>query len=201
MSDIETRAVILDTRTDTQPDDIRTFTGRVVPWNTPTTLFPGLREQFAPGSVRIDPDQPPMLFRDHRTPIGRITALDDHDDGLHVTGHISATATGDDTLTLIRDGVLDRMSIGFEPVAADETRHHHPRGLNRAFPRLPDRTNHRTPPPGGNHGRARPRHSHPRRPRRPGHPRRPRRAVPPPRNHRHPHHPRPHRHPIGRAGP
>ncbi|WP_195839939.1 HK97 family phage prohead protease [Cutibacterium porci] len=122
MSDIETRAVILDTRTDTQPDDIRTFTGRVVPWNTPTTLFPGLREQFAPGSVRIDPDQPPMLFRDHRTPIGRITALDDHDDGLHVTGHISATATGDDTLTLIRDGVLDRMSIGFEPVAADETR-------------------------------------------------------------------------------
>lgn len=122
MPDIETRAVILDTRTDTQPDDIRTFTGRVVPWNTPTTLFPGLREQFAPGSVRIDPDQPPMLFRDHRTPIGRITALDDRDDGLHVTGHISATATGDDTLTLIRDGVLDRMSIGFEPVAADETR-------------------------------------------------------------------------------
>ena len=122
MPDIETRAVILDTRTDTQPDDERTFAGRVVPWNTPTTLFPGLREQFAPGSVRIDPDQPPMLFRDHSTPIGKITALEDRDDGLHITGHISATATGDDTLTLIRDGVLDRMSIGFEPVAADETR-------------------------------------------------------------------------------
>lgn len=114
---IETRSVTL-TRAAT--GDTNEFTGRLVPWNTETVLFPGLREQFAPGSVAIDDNQPPMLFRDHRNPIGRITAIDDRDDGLYISAAVSDTTEGRDTLTLIRDGVLDRMSIGFEPVSHDE---------------------------------------------------------------------------------
>ncbi|WP_167853845.1 HK97 family phage prohead protease [Acidipropionibacterium timonense] len=119
MPDLETRSLAI-TRAQVDGDE-RTFVGRVVPWDTPTTLLPGLDEQFARGSVRIDDNQPPMLFRDHTTPIGTIRHLDDQDDGLYITARISATRDGDDTLTLIRDGVLDRLSVGFQPISADET--------------------------------------------------------------------------------
>ena len=117
---IENRSVNLDA-TDTVKMDDRTFSGLIVPWDNIVEVAPGVREQFKRGSVRIDPDQPPMLFRDHLVPIGKIANIDDRDDGLYITARISETPSGDETLTLIRDGILDRMSIGFQPIAADNT--------------------------------------------------------------------------------
>lgn len=124
MPELETRSAAITGYHDDQAnsDVVGQITARLVPWDQPTQLIPGIREQFARGSVTIDPDQPPMLFRDHREPIGPITGLDDREDGCYITADILNTAQGRDTMTLVRGGVLDRVSIGFEPVTADETR-------------------------------------------------------------------------------
>jgi HK97 family phage prohead protease len=63
------------------------------------------------------------VLRDHEQPIGRpIEAMEDSK-GLYTRSHISDTQLGNETLTLLRDGVLDRMSIGYEPVAKDFGQH------------------------------------------------------------------------------
>ena len=92
--------------------DERTIEALLVPFNQPVEIFEGYREQFAPGSVRAD-DTPPLLFRDHDKPIGTLETIEDRADGVHITARISATALGDETWQLIKDGVLTRMSIGF----------------------------------------------------------------------------------------
>lgn len=92
--------------------DERTIEALLVPFNQPVEIFEGYREQFAPGSVRTD-ETPPLLFRDHDKPIGTLETIEDRADGVHITARISATALGDETWQLIKDGVLTRMSIGF----------------------------------------------------------------------------------------
>lgn len=111
MPDLLTREVLI-TRADA---DRREIIGMAVPFNTPTEIVPGMVEQFERGAITTD-DQPPKLFNRHDEPIGTITALEDRDDGAWITAHVSATRAGDDTLTLVRDGVLDRLSVGFKPV-------------------------------------------------------------------------------------
>lgn len=115
MSDLEIRAIAVRA---TGGGD-RTIEGIAVPYNTPTELWPGLREQFATGSITID-DQPPKLFSQHQVPIGTLE-VDERDDGAHIIGRISATREGDDVLALVRDGVLDRLSVGFLPLEHTES--------------------------------------------------------------------------------
>lgn len=119
MPELLTRDVLI-TRADT---DQRTIEGRAVPYNDPIELWDGLFEQFAPDSIRTD-DQTPKLFWQHREPIGAITAIDNRDDGAWITAKISATPRGDEALTLVRDGVLDRLSVGFLPIKDDLTEDH-----------------------------------------------------------------------------
>lgn len=92
----------------------RTFTGIAVPWNDVIELWPGFREQFAPGS--IEPRDGVKLFWRHGEVIGRVTAFRDVEAGWEITGQISETAAGNDAYTLLRDGAVDRLSIGFQPV-------------------------------------------------------------------------------------
>jgi HK97 family phage prohead protease len=49
-------------------------------------------------------------------PIGKPTELKEVEEGLRIASTISKTSIGQDVLTLMRDGVLDEMSIGFDPV-------------------------------------------------------------------------------------
>lgn len=49
----------------------------------------------------------------HYTPIGRVTEAAEDAVGLKVKARVSNTEQGRDTMTLIRDGVIDRMSIGY----------------------------------------------------------------------------------------
>ncbi|GAA4155935.1 hypothetical protein GCM10022286_05600 [Gryllotalpicola daejeonensis] len=98
----------------------RTFTGIAVPFNTPVSISDwwgdAYSEQVAPGAVVNASDDMPLVFWRHDDPIGRITAFSDTPDGWQVTGSISQTPRGDEAYTLLQDGVLDRMSIGFEPL-------------------------------------------------------------------------------------
>lgn len=95
-------------------EDAHAFTGLAVPWNTQVELWPGFYEQFARGS--IEPRDGVKVFWRHGEVIGLVTAFADTDAGWEITGRISATALGNEAYTLLRDGVIDRLSIGFEPL-------------------------------------------------------------------------------------
>lgn len=53
-------------------------------------------------------------LRDHKHPIGRIIHAEEDSTGLFVRKSISDTPLGNETVTLVEDGVLDSMSIGYE---------------------------------------------------------------------------------------
>ncbi len=96
-----------------------TVRGIAVPWNTPATISRDLTEEFLPGA--FDPQIPHasrvLLVRGHLPRggllVGRLSLMRNDAAGLYVEGRISATRDGQDTRTLVADGVLDRFSIGF----------------------------------------------------------------------------------------
>lgn len=95
----------------------RGFTGIGVPYGEEIDLW-GIRERFEPGSVELDSDGVPSLIlwqHDQHEPIGRITAGTDTDDGFEIEAALSATARGQEAATLLDDGVITRLSIGFVP--------------------------------------------------------------------------------------
>jgi len=59
----------------------------------------------------------PILWQhDMSEPIGKPSKLFQSDDGLIVQAKLSRTTRGKDALTLMRDGVVNSLSIGFEPM-------------------------------------------------------------------------------------
>lgn len=99
--------------------DGRTVFGRAVPFNVDQYINPGLVERFAPGAFRhqLSAANRVRFTRDHMshggTLIGKTLSLEERSDGLYGTWRVSATAAGDETLELLRDGVLTHLSIGF----------------------------------------------------------------------------------------
>jgi len=96
-------------------DGKREFSGIAVPYGDPVQIndwFGTYTEEFEHGAVQ-DSDDAKVFWR-HAEPIGRITAARDTDGGWEITGVISQTPRGDEAYTLLRDGVIDRMSIGFD---------------------------------------------------------------------------------------
>lgn len=98
-------------------DTGRSFTGIGVPYGEEIDLW-GIRERFESGSVELDPDGVPSLVlwqHRHDEPIGRITAGTDTEAGFEIEGQLSDTERGREVATLLRDGVISRLSIGFRP--------------------------------------------------------------------------------------
>lgn len=105
----------------TEAPDAREFTGIAVPFNDPTTIrdwFGTYHEQIAPGAVEHGDDV--KVFWRHGEVVGRIVAAEDTETGWQVTGRLSDTTLGRDAYALLRDGAIDRMSIGFEPIEHTE---------------------------------------------------------------------------------
>lgn len=99
-------------------DEGRGFTGIGVPYDQTIDLW-GMRERFEPGSVELDTDGVPSLIlwqHDSAEPIGRITAGRDTATGFEIEAALSRTARGLEAATLLDDGVITRLSIGFIPV-------------------------------------------------------------------------------------
>jgi HK97 family phage prohead protease len=69
-----------------------------------------IRENGPKGTKRIK-----MLWI-HDKPLGMPIELSEDDRGLHFRARVSKTQFGDDALTYIRDGVVDRMSIGYRTI-------------------------------------------------------------------------------------
>lgn len=59
------------------------------------------------------------LHNDAWLPIGRPTKLEEDDIGLYIEGKISDTSMGRDVKVLLRDKVLNEMSIGYDPIVFD----------------------------------------------------------------------------------
>ncbi len=94
-------------------EESRTVEGYAVPWDTPTNVGEYV-EQVERGAITDSGSI--KFFGEHRTPIGKVIETRDEDKGFWFKARISETSAGNDYLTLARDGVLDRFSIGFRPV-------------------------------------------------------------------------------------
>jgi HK97 family phage prohead protease/HK97 family phage major capsid protein len=110
MSEIETRSVEL--RLDNLEE--RTITGIAVPYGQDANIGGMYVERFAPGA--IDSVEDVKLFYGHETPIGVVTAGRDAEGGFEITAKVSETSLGNDVLTLMRDGALNKFSVGFVPI-------------------------------------------------------------------------------------
>ncbi len=110
MTNLETRTFeVRATNTDK-----REVSGLAVPYDTPTNIGRSYVEKIARGAVQDS--ESALLYWRHDEPIGKITASRDTDAGWEITAHISETPRGDEAYTLLRDGVIDKFSIGFEPI-------------------------------------------------------------------------------------
>jgi HK97 family phage prohead protease len=104
------------------PDGVAAIlSGIAVPYNTPTEIGPGLREQFAPGSFDVnDVIGKPMAWR-HGEPIGVIREAHNEDHGLVIDrADIADTVVGRDATTLTKLGGMG-LSVGFQPVSNAKT--------------------------------------------------------------------------------
>ncbi len=91
----------------------RTLTGVAVPYNEVINIG-GMEERFERGSIpSVDGVK---LFYGHKEPIGKVIRGEETEDGFVVEARISETERGNEVLTLMRDGVLNKMSVGFQPV-------------------------------------------------------------------------------------
>jgi len=110
MPDLETREVEL--RLDAVEE--RTITGLAVPYGQTASIGGSYDEQFARGAIESVDDV--KLFYGHEEPIGKVISGRDTDAGFEITAKVSNTLRGEEVLTLMRDGVLNKFSVGFIPV-------------------------------------------------------------------------------------
>ena len=106
----------------------RTLVGIAVPWDRPSRVSAGLVEGFRPGAfdgrpvgandsavarVRIFGNHP----QDSRQwPLGRALSLRNDAAGLWGEWRLSATRDADEALSLVADGALEGLSVGFVPL-------------------------------------------------------------------------------------
>ncbi len=92
------------------------FGSPVETW-TPTVVDRGAFTK----TLATDAKRVKILYQhDPNEPIGKPIEMRETDRGLEVVGKISMTTRGQQVLTLMRDGVLDELSIGFDPVVAED---------------------------------------------------------------------------------
>lgn len=99
--------------------DGRTLYGLLAPYDVETRIST-FTEVFRRGvfaDATADPALVKLLVAHNRQalPIGRATSLTEDAAGLVGEFHVSATQAGDEALTLIRDGAVNGLSVGFAP--------------------------------------------------------------------------------------
>jgi HK97 family phage prohead protease len=107
--------------------DGRTLVSRLVPYNEIATVNDGdgpYKETFVPGAFNKQLSAANRIkaflnFRHSRSlgdQIGHATKIEDRDDGLHGELRVLETVNGDTALKLYEAGVLNKLSIEFQPV-------------------------------------------------------------------------------------
>lgn len=108
-SEIETRSVEL--RADTETGIV---SGIAVPYGERTSIGGAYVEMFERGA--FEGSDSIKLFWNHDQIIGRVLEAEDREDGYFIKAQISDTAQGRDVRTLLRDGAVDKFSVGFIPI-------------------------------------------------------------------------------------
>lgn len=99
-----------------QFDGMASVFGSLVDSYCPTIIHPGAFTK----TLQENASRVKILWQHNPDwPIGKPVLLEETPQGLHVRGQISQTAIGRDAMTLIRDGVVDELSIGFDPIKFD----------------------------------------------------------------------------------
>jgi HK97 family phage prohead protease len=94
----------------------RTITGVAVPYGETATVSDGTQVRFEQGALPVEGKAPKLfMYHDSSMPVGLVTERVDTEDGMMFSARISATAAGDEALTLALDGVLDSVSVGVNP--------------------------------------------------------------------------------------
>lgn len=101
--------------TDTEKREV---SGIAVPFNDTIDIGGGWSERFEKGAVDLNADV--KLFRDHNEIIGRVTEMEESDEGLLIRAKISDTTLGNETLELVKDGAIRSFSVGFIPVVDEK---------------------------------------------------------------------------------
>lgn len=106
--------------------DGRTISGIAAPFNTPTEIADSLghyTEVIVPGAftrtiAERGADKVKLLAQHDRQafPIGRAISLRESTAGLVAEFRVAQTQAGDEALALLRDGVVDGLSIGFRTI-------------------------------------------------------------------------------------
>ncbi len=112
MAEMETRE--FEVRADLEE---RTITGIAVPYGQDANIGGAYMERFVPGAISDVTDV--KLFYGHEEPIGKVLTGRDTDAGYEITAKVSDTARGNEVMTLMRDGVLNKFSVGFVPLESE----------------------------------------------------------------------------------
>lgn len=99
----------------------RTITGIAVPYNETANIGGDYVERFVPGAIRSIEDVKIFYGHEHdNLPIGKVISGRETDAGYEITAKLTTgVQRADETLALMRDGVLNRFSVGFIPVESD----------------------------------------------------------------------------------
>ena len=112
MAEMETRE--FEVRADLEE---RTITGLAVPYGQDANIGGTYMERFVPGAISDVTDV--KLFYGHEEPIGKVLTGRDTEAGYEITAKVSDTARGNEVMTLMRDGVLNKFSVGFVPLESE----------------------------------------------------------------------------------
>lgn len=117
---------------DLSPGSGREIFGVAVPYGPIIEVvdFDGqrIREQFEYGAFKRSIHERGHKVRlltshnRHKLAVGRAAELREEQDGLHASFDVANTRDGDELLELVKTGVVDSFSIGFEPVRERRTR-------------------------------------------------------------------------------
>lgn len=114
MIKLTAQAVTVDAAKGDTPS--RTLSGIALPYGETAIVSDGTAVRFMPGSLPVEGKAPKLfMYHDSTQPVGLVTGREDTDAGMLFTAKISATAAGDEALTLALDGVLDAVSVGVNP--------------------------------------------------------------------------------------
>jgi HK97 family phage prohead protease len=113
MSEIETRN--FEARADLEE---RTIVGLAVPYGQTADIGGMYQERFVAGA--IDSVEDVKLFYGHEEPIGKVVEGRDTEAGFEIVARLTeGVQRADEVLALMRDGVLNKFSVGFIPEVSE----------------------------------------------------------------------------------
>lgn len=114
MTELQTREAHLELRDD---ENGRYVAGIAVPYGVETRVGDYI-ERVQKGAFDLTTDVPLFAGHDHKLgglPIGRITKMEDRDEGLFIEAELAQTAKANEVHELLRGGYVKNFSIGFIP--------------------------------------------------------------------------------------